>query len=414
MAKLKLLVVIDMGHGGTDGGASANGIVEKIANYNTGMALKEFLENNGVKVILTRTGDNTMSLEARTNYANKVAKDYPGYKIVFISVHHNAGGGDRGEYIHSIYEGDSKALAVYIGDVMNSELGQQKKIYSKKSTTSNKDYYHVIRATSMPAIIVEVAFLDNKVDVQICDTVDEQKRNGRVIGKGVLNWAGITSSSKPIEPEKPVEKPSVDNKPKVASVEEGKKFVGSRCKELQEKLIKVGYDCGGYGVDGKYGNSTHEDLIYFQKKYGLVADGLAGTATFNKLDSVIKDMNKPVEKPKPPAPSKPKELWELSISGQIVKDLQSELNKQCNAKLKVDGYFGQSTLDKCIVVKKGAEGNITKIIQRRLNDLGYSTNGIDGKFYNGTHNAVVKLQKSRKLSTDGIVGKNTWKELFKK
>lgn len=199
MSKIvKLLVIIDMGHGGSDPGASGNGVIEKIANYNTGMALKEFLEKQGVKVVLTRTGDNTMSLEARTSYANKVAKENQGYKVVFISVHHNAGGGDRGEYIYSIYEGDSKALATAIGDIMNSKLGQQKKIYSKKSTTTNKDYYHVIRSTSMPAIIVEVAFLDNKTDVQICDTPEEQKRNGRVIGEGVLKWAEI-----PIKDENP-------------------------------------------------------------------------------------------------------------------------------------------------------------------------------------------------------------------
>lgn len=211
-------------------------------------------------------------------------------------------------------------------------------------------------------------------------------------------------------PAKPTEKPNTDNKPK--SIEEGRRFVGNRCKELQEKLIKVGYDCGGYGADGKYGQGTHEDLIYFQKKYGLVVDGLAGNTTFNKLDKIIKDMNKPVEKPNPP--SKPKSLWELCISGQLIIDLQKELNKQCNAKLKVDGYFGNDTLNKCITIRSGAKGNITKIAQKRLNALGYGTNGIDGIFGKGTHNAVVKFQKDRKLSADGIVGKNTWKDLMLK
>lgn len=194
MEAKKLLVIIDLGHGGTDPGATGNGIIEKIANYNTGMACKKYLEGIGVKVLLTRTGDSTVSLQARTDLANKYAKQYQNYTVIFVSIHHNAGGGDRGEYIYSIYGVAGKEIAEAIGNEMNKQLGQQKKCYSKKGT-NNADYYHVIRNTIMPAVIVEVAFLDNKTDVQICDTVGEQERNGRVIGDGILKWAKINKST---------------------------------------------------------------------------------------------------------------------------------------------------------------------------------------------------------------------------
>lgn len=119
---------------------------------------------------------------------------------------------------------------------------------------------------------------------------------------------------------------------------------------------------------------------------------------------------------KPPVNNSQKPLWELCISGQLVRDLQTELNKQCNAKLKVDGYFGDSTLNKCIIVKRGARGNITKVIQKRLQQLNYNIGkyGADGDFSGGTHDAVVRFQKAKKLSVDGIVGKNTWKALMLK
>ena len=111
-----------------------------------------------------------------------------------------------------------------------------------------------------------------------------------------------------------------------------------------------------------------------------------------------------------------KELWEVSISGDIVKELQRELNKQVNANLVVDGYFGTATLNKCIIVMEGDSGNLTKIIQKRLIALKYSVGsyGADGIFGSSTKNAIIKLQKNRKLTADGIVGKNTWRELFKK
>lgn len=125
---------------------------------------------------------------------------------------------------------------------------------------------------------------------------------------------------------------------------------------------------------------------------------------------------------KPQAPSKPtqnkKALWEVSISGEEVKALQRELNKQNNANLKVDGYFGESTLDKCFIVKQGAKGNITKLIQQRLLNRGYTSlkahGGADGVFGAGTTQAIKNLQSKKGLKVDGIVGKDTWKALYSK
>ena len=191
---IKLICIIDVGHGGTDSGAvGINGIREKDCNLQTALGLKSKLESKGVTVYLTRTGDTTLSLAARVEFANKVARENPNAKILFISVHHNAGGGDRSECIHSIYRGEGLRAAELIGGELQSHLGQAKKIYEKRGS-DNKDYYYVIKNTSMDTIIVEVAFLDNVYDVIICDTVEEQQRNGEVIGCGVLKWFGVINS----------------------------------------------------------------------------------------------------------------------------------------------------------------------------------------------------------------------------
>lgn len=189
MNKIRILI-IDVGHGGTDPGASGNGIVEKVANLNTALALKAEAERHGIKVFITRTTDVTISLEARVQYANNIAKQYPGAEIYFVSIHHNAGGGDRAEGIHSIYRGKGQALANSVLDEMANKLGQQKKVYEKVGS-DNKDYYYVIKNTSMDAVIIEVCFLDNASDVQIADTVAEQQRNGIVIAHGILKHFGV-------------------------------------------------------------------------------------------------------------------------------------------------------------------------------------------------------------------------------
>ena len=81
-----------------------------------------------------------------------------------------------------------------------------------------------------------------------------------------------------------------------------------------------------------------------------------------------------------------------------IKRLREECNKQ--------GFSSYPTL------KKGARGNITKLLQEKLVSLGYNTNGIDGIFGIGTKKAIMSFQKSNGLVVDGIVGQNTWRKLI--
>ena len=92
--------------------------------------------------------------------------------------------------------------------------------------------------------------------------------------------------------------------------------------------------------------------------------------------------------------------------------LQRELNTQFHKGLVVDGLRGPKTLNACITVKRGARGNITRLIQERLNSVGFHIS-TDGIFGSGTEKAVKVFQRNRGLSADGIVGRNTWDWLLR-
>lgn len=92
--------------------------------------------------------------------------------------------------------------------------------------------------------------------------------------------------------------------------------------------------------------------------------------------------------------------------------LQSELNAQYHKGLAIDGLRGPKTLAACVTVKRGARGNITKLIQERLNSVGFKLS-TDGIFGAGTERSVKVFQKNRRLTQDGIVGKNTWSWLLR-
>lgn len=77
-----------------------------------------------------------------------------------------------------------------------------------------------------------------------------------------------------------------------------------------------------------------------------------------------------------------------------------------NAEIKRQGFSTYPT------VRKGAKGNITRLIQERLNSVGFHLE-LDGDFGTNTYKAVKVFQRNRDLTQDGVVGANTWSWLIK-
>jgi len=184
-------IFVDIGHGGTDPGAQANGIIEKNINLTVGLKLKELLLAKGFDVKLSRESDTTLSLTERTNMANAWGADY------FISVHHNAGGGDGWEVIHTIHtkqsEGDE--LAGAIGKEFTKTGQNMRRIFSRESTKyPGTDYYTVINKTKMAAVITEFAFLDT-ADYKEVDSVEELHREAQAICNGLCNYLGVGTAA---------------------------------------------------------------------------------------------------------------------------------------------------------------------------------------------------------------------------
>ena len=102
-----------------------------------------------------------------------------------------------------------------------------------------------------------------------------------------------------------------------------------------------------------------------------------------------------------------------TTSKNWIAELQAECNRQGFSKQVVDGVAGPNTLNGCPLLQYSASSNITKILQQRLTNLGYSTNGIDGMFGQNTKKAVMQFQAKNGLVVDGIVGKNTWSKLLR-
>lgn len=155
--RIKPLIVLDAGHGGSDEGTKVNALMEKRLSLITTLLTKTHLEELGYRVILTRSKDAFVSLSRRVLIANKAQSS------LFVSIHFNSAPSVEAKGIEIFYYNAkeiwraraSKRLASCI---LNRIISQTE----AKSRGVKQGNFHVIRETSMPAVLVEGGFLTNK------------------------------------------------------------------------------------------------------------------------------------------------------------------------------------------------------------------------------------------------------------
>lgn len=146
--------------------------------------------------------------------------------------------------------------------------------------------------------------------------------------------------------------------------------------------------------------ATEDVALYKKVGYDYIGKTIA-EALVNRSSGVT-----PTPTPTPePVPTPTTQPTSKNYHSWIAR-LQEECNKQGFSNQKVDGIAGPNTLNGSPMVRRGARGNITKLIQEKL---GISADGIFGA---NTEVAVKNYQRTNGLSVDGIVGRNTWRKLL--
>lgn len=158
-------VVIDAGHGGSDGGAVGNGIVEKELTLEISEYIHNRLDELGVPNVLVRDSDITLEPNDRVR---KILSTYgSGDDVIVVSNHINAGGGQGTEIIYALRNDDS--LSKKIANELENNGRYVRKYYQRRyPSDTSKDYYFIHRNTGdTEAIIVEYGFLDNVQDAEL-------------------------------------------------------------------------------------------------------------------------------------------------------------------------------------------------------------------------------------------------------
>jgi N-acetylmuramoyl-L-alanine amidase len=191
-------VVLDAGHGGQEPGAiGPNGLQEKGLNLAVANHAKAALESAGYAVVLTRTGDYRMTLDARARVVAALAPK------AFVSVHHNAEPdgprpqGPGSETYYQVASADSKRLSGIIYEEVVKALSAYSVAWVADTDAGTKyrqndrgdDYYGILRRTQgVPSSLAELAFISNPPEADLLTRPDVQKVEGEAVARGIVRY----------------------------------------------------------------------------------------------------------------------------------------------------------------------------------------------------------------------------------
>ena len=186
------VVVVDAGHGGTDPGkVGVDGSLEKDINLAVAERLKTYLEQDDVKVIMTREADT--GLYSETDSRKKMADMKKRCEIIeesgadlVVSIHQNSYHEESVSGGQVFYYRDSskgKALAEILQDRFDYVLGDQ----NRRLPKANGNYYLLLHV-KCPIVIVECGFLSNRREAALLNSGEYQDKLAYTIHMGIMEY----------------------------------------------------------------------------------------------------------------------------------------------------------------------------------------------------------------------------------
>ncbi|WP_280770598.1 SH3 domain-containing protein [Salipaludibacillus daqingensis] len=168
-------IFLDPGHGGHDPGAVNGNIYEKTIVLNLSNKVKQALEREGAKVVMSRSDDRFIAIGTRVSLANQSNAD------LFISIHANSFGssaasGSEVLYSETQYPAQSRRLATELQKAISSGMNMRDRGLVKRNL-------QVLTGPRMPAVLIEPGFMSNQSDLN--KLLNQQDKMANEIVRGI-------------------------------------------------------------------------------------------------------------------------------------------------------------------------------------------------------------------------------------
>lgn len=187
------IIILDPGHGGPDGGAVGEDVLEKEVALRVAVKLRDYLQQQGALVLLTREDDSDLAKKDTRGYSRRKVEDLKkrvqmineSEADLFISIHLNAIPSPRWRGAQTFYYGsliENKRLAKFI----QAELRRNLENTDRSAKVINTVY--LLKYARKPGALVEVGFLSNPEERELLASDHYQTQLAASIYKGVLRY----------------------------------------------------------------------------------------------------------------------------------------------------------------------------------------------------------------------------------
>jgi len=187
-------VIIDAGHGGEDGGAVVNNVVEKDINLAISRDTGDLLNFLGYKVTMSRTDDSSLSDDGESIKKRKNNDMKARLKLfnsdknnLIISIHQNKFSNSSSHGTQVFYSPNNEKSKVLADCIKLSVKSSLQPDNERESKAAGKGIY-LLKNTTQPAVIVECGFISNKEECQLLLDQSYQKQMALAIATGFLDY----------------------------------------------------------------------------------------------------------------------------------------------------------------------------------------------------------------------------------
>ncbi len=196
------VVVLDPGHGGVDGGAEASdGTCEKDINLNIALDLKKQLQEEGIRVVMTRSKDEGLCYDDGNSSIRslKTADMHERRRIIeeaepdlTVSIHLNSFTQDPsvcGAQVFYPLEGEPDVVAKskLAAEIMQAQLNAKVNSEKKRSELGKNDVY-ILKGPHSPIVIAECGFLSNANDLKNLKTPGYQEIISKTLKASICKY----------------------------------------------------------------------------------------------------------------------------------------------------------------------------------------------------------------------------------